>query len=842
MKKFLFISFLFFIIIHLSFAQRGIINNGGYVSVQNGAYITIKGSDNGILMNKTNGGNIGAIDNKGTIELDGDWTNNGNPALNLGLVRFIGTSDTYEQKINGNNNWGNIEIKNAGGVSVQSGNQILYEIFYQTKGQFKTNNQLTLISTPTKTALIDGGLNDGIDLNSSVTGNVTVQRYIPGNNGYHYFSVPTSDATVAQFNDDYSITGFGQKYELNGWSNFWYYDETNVSQVLHPDPHYTEQEQKMQNGWESPANLAVPLIPMKGYCLFINSNITVDVVGTVNNGAQSISLTNTPSGDPAQDGWNFVGNPYPSPIDWDAAAGWTKTNVANGIYFFRPTTSYYGVYDSYVNGVPTGSGTNIIAGMQGFFVKCTAPTGTLACDNRVRTTELNPTFFKSAYSDKKLIRLTANKEGYKFADNTILYFDNNATDGFDPNLDAYKFIGTDPNIPNIYFRIDKDTKFSIDALPNKNIDKIIPLGFRVFRSGTFSIRLKDMTNFVEGENVYLEDKQTGIVQSLKENPIYTFTAKDGDAFDGRFYLHYKSVKDSVCELPKNVKVTNINPTTATLNWTPVNGASYYMIRYSLKNNPNDKKMYFAKAGQTSVNISGLEAGQTYVWQIRVICGGNIGYSTSFSPLYEFTTKDGDICNVPENISVSSITPSSAVLNWEFKGQAERFSIRWRELGGIWHYLIVNGNDRSCKLGENEKLKAITSYEWQIMTYCSNLNNSDYSVLYRFRTNGDNKIAMSENSNKELNEQLSDEPIFSLYPNPYNKTTTIDYQLNKPSTVSLEVYNLIGQNIKTFSRNIQQSAGHYTFNFSAKQLGYNSGLYFIKLTVNGQVYQLKAVEY
>jgi len=64
-----------------------------------------------------------------------------------------------------------------------------------------------------------------------------------------------------------------------------------------------------------------------------------------------------------------------------------------------------------------------------------------------------------------------------------------------------------------------------------------------------------------------------------------------------------------------------------------------------------------------------------------------------------------------------------------------------------------------------------------------------------------------------------------YPNPFNPVTTIDYELQLKSDVSLTVYNVLGQKIKTLVKTIQQ-AGKYSVKFEAGNLA--TGLYYYKL--------------
>lgn len=74
-----------------------------------------------------------------------------------------------------------------------------------------------------------------------------------------------------------------------------------------------------------------------------------------------------------------------------------------------------------------------------------------------------------------------------------------------------------------------------------------------------------------------------------------------------------------------------------------------------------------------------------------------------------------------------------------------------------------------------------------------------------------------------------------YPNPFNPTTKIEFALPKQSHVTLEVYNLLGQRIATLSDEIKP-AGYHAFEFDAN--GYSSGLYFYRMTANGNVTFMK----
>jgi hypothetical protein len=79
-----------------------------------------------------------------------------------------------------------------------------------------------------------------------------------------------------------------------------------------------------------------------------------------------------------------------------------------------------------------------------------------------------------------------------------------------------------------------------------------------------------------------------------------------------------------------------------------------------------------------------------------------------------------------------------------------------------------------------------------------------------------------------NESLNNPTTFALkqnYPNPFNPTTTIEYALPHTANVTLKVFNMLGQEVKTLTNGVE-STGIHSVQFNAKNL--TSGVYFYRL--------------
>jgi hypothetical protein len=73
-------------------------------------------------------------------------------------------------------------------------------------------------------------------------------------------------------------------------------------------------------------------------------------------------------------------------------------------------------------------------------------------------------------------------------------------------------------------------------------------------------------------------------------------------------------------------------------------------------------------------------------------------------------------------------------------------------------------------------------------------------------------------------------LYQNYPNPFNPTTTIQFQLAEPATVSLKIYNMLGQEVATVIDNQLLTDGTQEVDFNASNLA--SGVYFYRIVAQG----------
>ncbi len=112
----------------------------------------------------------------------------------------------------------------------------------------------------------------------------------------------------------------------------------------------------------------------------------------------------------------------------------------------------------------------------------------------------------------------------------------------------------------------------------------------------------------------------------------------------------------------------------------------------------------------------------------------------------------------------------------------------------------------------------------IRIYNYALSYSSIQSLYDFVTN----IKVEQDGSVPLNIGLAQN-----YPNPFNSQTNIQFQLARQTGVKIQIFNILGQKIKTLVDE-EKAPGYYRISWNGKNdfgVSMNSGIYFIKLSAD-----------
>lgn len=209
---------------------------------------------------------------------------------------------------------------------------------------------------------------------------------------------------------------------------------------------------------------------------------------------------------------------------------------------------------------------------------------------------------------------------------------------------------------------------------------------------------------------------------------------------------------------------------------------------------------------------------------------------------------------PQHVIVYSLTVSNE--NTIFAGTGEVFDgvyksvddgLTWTKIDGLSGTIQYKGNgiflsNGDLLIGSNGTGIFHSSDEGETW----NLNNEGLDNTFGFAftqaPNGDvyattgSGVFKADNLSTSLDESAEKADGFELYqnyPNPFNPSTTIHWNMNKPSYVTLSVYDTLGREIVSLASGYH-GMGEYTAKFDASKL--SSGIYFYRLSTGDQILQ------
>ncbi len=355
-------------------------------------------------------------------------------------------------------------------------------------------------------SLIDNGI-----ISYGVSGTARVQTYLSNSAGSGNFDIhligPTADM-ISGGTDGAYLSAFNL---VNGNTYAYEWDES----------------QSSDNGWQNiyDNNYVVHAVSGIGLSTDDGSTNTLEMTGelmTGNISSQSLSYSNNHN--------ELLSNPYPSSIDFDNLAGDNSSVVQNKYWIWNPVTN------NYVARAAGSGGSQYIQVGQGFFVE-TKQAGTFDFTNNRRTHSNDA--FRDNTSNILTIVATGGLEGYR--DENIIRFDENATSGYDKEIESVKWASQNNDATMIASMAEDQTELAINVLPLENLNNdmtSVPLYFNCGYNDNYSLSFSDIESFDTDTEIWLEDKQEGDDWVyINDNPVYEFTASPGGAED-RFIIHF----------------------------------------------------------------------------------------------------------------------------------------------------------------------------------------------------------------------------------------------------------------------------------------------------------------
>lgn len=270
------------------------------------------------------------------------------------------------------------------------------------------------------------------------------------------------------------------------------------------------------------------------------------------------------------------------------------------------------------------------------------------------------------------------------------------------------------------------------------------------------------------------------------------------------------------------------------------GIQGYQVVYSQSDVfANPVTVSVGPSGQTtqSLALTDLVPGAIYFWRVRAWYGGST--YTGWSNTESFMIMPGAGPNQPivggptNNVLIGTNAP---MISWVVSGQTS----------GITYELVLSEDPTfttstvieniTSKRASIPNLNKGSQYFWKVRSKDALGNYSYYSGKGNFR------IASVTDVKPEVTTIPDEYSLSQNYPNPFNPSTSIKYALPVEGMVSVKVFNMLGQEVKTLVSEVK-NAGTYNLTWNGTDNSGSSiasGVYIVRIQANDFVMSRKMV--
>jgi alpha-amylase len=322
----------------------------------------------------------------------------------------------------------------------------------------------------------------------------------------------------------------------------------------------------------------------------------------------------------------------------------------------------------------------------------------------------------------------------------------------------------------------------------------------------------------------------------------------------------------------SVTASNINSTSATITWT-TDEASNTVVEYGTTQNYGLTVSNASMVTSHSITLTGLTAGVTYYYQVKSTdAGGNTtvhsnhSFSTgsvyNYTPTYGYVTSGSSYSGSYSNLAsdngsywtVKSTTISSYTVDWYGRVQISQAK------ANVAKITVTYNGKMSASRSQKLYLYNYSTSAWNLMN-TTTVGTSDVTVTFSttstnyisstgyirlrvyatstsgiFYSYGDYMKFAIETKGTSISKESGNTlavrsyELSQNYPNPFNPTTVIKYNLPKEGKVTLKIYNLLGQVVRTLVDGEIQVGSHSVIWDSRNDKGQqvSSGIYIYRI--------------
>lgn len=479
-----------------------------------------------------------------SLSIKGDWDIKGEVNFTAGKVSLIGTEAQVvlispDSEIITVLNDLLVENSSTEDVSFQNGTFSLGGTFSPSQGNIVIAPSTQFI-IESKTAT-EGGRIGPIISPANIIGNVSVQRFIPpGPADWRDLCSPVIGSTFDDWDPDIAMSG-------PGFPDGCAYDPEDP---CFKSVRYTDHSISINviNSYE-------PITNTRGFQLFIGSDLeifdgtTLTSTGTVNSATDIIKTFST--------GWTTIGNPYASPIAYNAIT--KSSSISKYYYVYDAASGVYQWYDelSGTSSVPEITSNGLIATGQGVWVFATSA-GNMTFGQNCKSGE-NATFFRGSVGDNNALQIALTSESSDYSCTMEIQESTNSSDGLDELSDILHLSTGKEKGPAITI-LSKNQLLRKNFVRNDGANKSFNLFLNFNEAGKHTISASNWAYFRDYEFIYLIDNLTQTKVNLKET-AYTFMVDSKHADGKRFTLSLlnatntdKLVPDQITHLGNSIEI------------------------------------------------------------------------------------------------------------------------------------------------------------------------------------------------------------------------------------------------------------------------------------------------